>query len=613
MPSTADTRRRIQRLMDDLLGNDDRYGGSAAQDLRRLWRDYLPAYRLQLVTASIAAIAIGAVQMLIPLTARFLADDVLCVQTGFDATELARQDRLLMLYVAMVFGIWAVYVGGYWFQSRQVLGVSRDFALQLRRQLFEQLQVLHVGYYSKTPSGKIVARVMDDVNVIRQTIASHLVTLVTSLARLATGMVVVIWLNPRLSLLLLLALPFYWWVFMRLRPQIRRSSIALRRLNSQLYARAGERIGAIQVITAFAQEKRELRETARVVFDYVRLGNLLVFMNHLLTFSAATITAVCTAGALWLCALEVRAGTMTIGDMIAFYGATALVFAPVANLTSLAAQFQAVMVVLRRVLAVIDEPVDVVSGSAHLSGTDGRIRFEDVTFTYPDQDTPTLREFELAIDPGERVAIMGPSGGGKSTLFQLLLRFYDPDTGHVKVGDLDLVDADIGSVRRHVCMVQQEPVIFAGTIAENVIYGRPDATPAMVMQACQRAELHDFIMSMPVKYETVVGESGVTLSGGQRQRLALATALLTDPEVLLLDDTTSALDAGTESRIRTTLNHVLHGRTSLIITQRVATARDCERIVVLQDGKVSQTGTHDELAAQPGFYRDICEQQNMVT
>jgi ATP-binding cassette subfamily B protein len=207
---------------------------------------------------------------------------------------------------------------------------------------------------------------------------------------------------------------------------------------------------------------------------------------------------------------------------------------------------------------------------------------------------------------------MGPSGSGKTTVFQLICRFYDAEQGAVRVGGVNLPDADPQSLRRHAVMVQQEPVVFSGTIGENIMYGRLDASPQQIMDAAEQAELHEFIMSLPVKYETEVGQNGISLSGGQKQRLALATALLTKPEILLLDDTTSALDAETEAKIRETLNKVLSGRTSIIITQRIATARDCDMILVLEEGHLKQVGCHDELKNTLGFYRNIFLQQESL-
>jgi ABC-type multidrug transport system fused ATPase/permease subunit len=300
---------------------------------------------------------------------------------------------------------------------------------------------------------------------------------------------------------------------------------------------------------------------------------------------------------------------MTIGEMLAFVGMMGMLYHPVNHLTSVATAVQAALVVLRRVFAVLDEPEEVPPGRISLDGMAGKIEFDRVTYIYPKQETPALDDVDFRISPGQTVALMGPSGSGKTTVFQLLLRFYDPQGGHVRVGGVDLVEADPASIRRHIRVVQQEPTVFSGTISDNIRYGKLDASDDEIRGAATQAELHDFIGELPLAYNTIVGENGVTLSGGQKQRLALATALLTDPEVLLLDDTTSALDAATEARIRRTLRHALAGRTSLIITQRIATARQCDRILVFEDGRITQRGTHEELKQAPGFYAHICREQ----
>jgi ABC-type multidrug transport system fused ATPase/permease subunit len=355
---------------------------------------------------------------------------------------------------------------------------------------------------------------------------------------------------------------------------------------------------------------------AKLMFEQVRLRLRFVRYQQGLGLMAATISGVAMFLALWwgfeLARKGPAAGGISLGTAIAFAEIIRQFFMPVQALTNRLTAIQAVIVVVQRVLRLLDEPEDVVPGRIALAGMTGKIRFDQVTFRYPGQVDPAVDDLSLKIEPGQKVALMGPSGSGKTTVFSLLLRFYDPQEGKVRVGGVDLTEADPGSVRRHVCMVQQEPIVFSGTLADNIIYGRLDATPKMVMEAAQRAELHEFVMTLPIKYETEVGENGITLSGGQKQRLALATALLTDPEILLLDDTTSALDAATEARIRGTLNQVLEGRTSLIITQRIATARDCDRIIVLENGRISQDGTHEELRGAAGFYHRICRQQEAL-
>jgi ABC-type multidrug transport system fused ATPase/permease subunit len=307
-----------------------------------------------------------------------------------------------------------------------------------------------------------------------------------------------------------------------------------------------------------------------------------------------------------------RSGLLSIGEVVFFMSVMPRLFMQINALANMFVQIQAVFVVIKRVFNLLDEDVDVTPGKIELDGIAGRVHFENVTFVYPGQSTPALDNVSFYIGDGEKIALMGPSGAGKTTVFNLILRFYDPRDGAVYIDGINLVNADPASVRRHAVLVQQEPVIFSGTIAENIVYGRLQSRPTEIMNAARQAELHEFIMTLPVKYETEVGQNGVSLSGGQKQRLALATALLTKPEVLLLDDTTSALDAETEARIRRTLDHVLEGRTSIIITQRIATARSCDRVIVMDQGRIVQQGTHTELKDQEGFYRRIFLQQESL-
>lgn len=603
---------RATKIVNAILAEERDSECNPAGDLRRLWRDHLGEHRSRLALVLVLTILLGAQPFAFALTMRFLVDYVLKCETGVAPGEIDTQLGLLGVYVCMNVGIWLTCLLCRWVRSWVIMSTGQKLVFALREQLHAKLQVLHIGYYERTATGKILARVLDDVRVIRQWVGAEFVNLATHFFQVILGLMTVFYLNRTLAVMALVALPLYGLALYAVRPLVRRTSIALRRLNSRLYARSSERVSGIAVVKAFGQEGREVREFSRMVFDMVRVHMRLVLYQQGLVLATVVISSVATGLIVYTAVRYVQAELLSLGGAMAFFGALASLFMPVKGFTTIVSSMQAMLVVLRRVFALLDEPTDVVPGKIKLAGMTGKISFDEVEFTYPGQRDPTLRDISFDVEPGERVTLMGPSGAGKSTIFQLLLRFYDPDRGTVRVGGVDLVDADPASVRWHVCMVQQEPVIFSGTIADNIMYGRVDATPASVMKAATEAEMHDYIMSLPLKYETEVGEQGVTLSGGQKQRLSLATALLTDPEVLLLDDTTSALDAATEAKIRETLNRVMEGRTSLMITHRVASVRQADRIIVLEGGRITAMGTHAELVKQDGFYRRICEQQDAL-
>jgi ABC-type multidrug transport system fused ATPase/permease subunit len=600
---------RVHEVIEELLGKREPVPGEVGRDLRRLWQRQLRPHRAWLTVAVILTAVWSAMPYGFSFTWRFAVDDVMKVGKEIEPDEVPNLVRLVWFFFWMNMGIWTIRLSFQWLRYKLVASIGQGLVYRLRKDLHRKLQSLHVGFFEKTPVGVIMSRILDDVDVIGTWVRYGAPAGLASLAQVFIGAGVLLYFSWQLGLVVLVSLPIYAWAFAKLRPAVVRAHRALRALNARMYARGTERIGGVRVVKAFAREHAEAQSFSRLVHDSIRVAMRLVWYSQGLSLIAGVITALMTGGILYFGATLVRYEQMSLGQLVGFIGGMNTVLWAVNQLTVLATDVQAALVVLRRVFRVLEEEEEVVPGHISLDGMVGRIEFDRVTFAYPGSDHLALDNVSFRVEPGQRIALMGPSGAGKSTVFQLLLRFYDPDDGELRVGGVDLAEADPWSARRHVRMVQQEPTVFSGTVAENISYGKLDATPQEVMEAARRAELHEFVNSLPLRYQAQVGEGGTTLSGGQKQRLALATALLTDPEVLLLDDTTSALDAATEAKIRETLRHVLQGRTSLIITQRVATARDCDKIIVLEAGRIVQEGTHEELLDVPGFYQDIRREQ----
>ena len=606
-------RDRAREVRERILSDTQELTDSARGDIGRFVRAYLRPHATAMVSTLIVMAIWAVAPMGFAYTHKRLIDQVLAGADGPGGVPPGVMPRLLA-------GVWWVFWANIGLHTVNLLcnltasylslRTSRAIALRLRGDLYGKLDALQVSFHEQTQTGRIVSRIQHDVGVVQNAVAGQVSSLLVEPFKLIVGLAVLFALNARLTLVVLAALPLYTLVFFKLRPLIRRNGIAQSRVNSRLYGLVDERLSAITVVKAFAQERRELSRFSRMVSEGVRLALIQPFYTQGLSLAASSITAAVTGVVLFVglgAVRDAREG-MTLGAVVAYLQLTNHVFQPIQVLTNAMTGIQSSLVSLRRVFALLDQRVVYEPGRIQLRGIRGKIHFDHVSFTYPNQDRPALDDVRLLIAPGERVAIMGPSGAGKSTLFQLLLQFYRPQEGAVRVDDIDLVDADPASVRRHIRLVQQEAFVFSGTLRENITYGFVNARTDDVERAARMAELHTFIRDLPDGYDTVVGPRGMSLSGGQRQRLALATALLTDPEVLLLDDTTSALDAETEARIRATLARALKGRTGLIITHRVATAQDCDRIVVIEHGRLAQMGTHRQLRTH-GFYGRICAQQ----
>jgi ABC-type multidrug transport system fused ATPase/permease subunit len=388
----------------------------------------------------------------------------------------------------------------------------------------------------------------------------------------------------------------------------------LRHTNSCLYGLVSQKLDAMKAIQAYGKTTGESLNFHRLAACFLRDSLQQQRLSAGLSRTSFVVSSVGTAIVFLFGARFVLDGSMTLGKMMFVYGTTANLFAPVLQLTQLHVTITNLLVALQRVVEVLDHPVEI--GEAPDAVQFPRplrkgIRLEHVSFGYAGakQPVPVLQDICLDIPAGTWLCIMGPSGCGKTTLLYLLAHLYEPTTGRILVDGELLSRATADSLRRCVGFVPQEAQIFRGTVRENICYGVPDAQPREIMAAARSAELHDSIMTMPVQYETLIGEKGTSLSGGQRQRLSLARALLTNPDVLILDDCTSALDAETERRIQATLTTVLAGKTAIIVSQRVSMAMRCHRICTIENGVVTEFGTHEELLGTAGFYSRLYGQQ----
>jgi ATP-binding cassette, subfamily B, bacterial len=492
------------------------------------------------------------------------------------------------------------------------MSASRELTRRLRDDLHRQALSLSKAYHERHPPGRLLARILSDVDVLRQQLmqtimqgGSHFVMIAVGLALLASvdvrmaGAFVVI-LGPYAALV--------HWFQERMIPVHRET----RHTNSCMYGYATQKLDGIRAVFAYGREAHE-----RLVFQRLSHGMLRDVLTHeryaaLLNLCGALITSTATLGLFLAGTGMVLGGDLTLGEMLFAYSVTATLFAPVVGLTQLTAVTSSLFVLAQRLTQLLEERPDLREEPGAVNFPEplqAGLRMRHVRFTHRTATTEALRGVSLDIPVGQWCCIMGPSGGGKSTLLHLLSRLYDPDSGTISVDGIPLSNLRFSSLRHHMALVPQEAQIFTGTVRDNITYGRPDATPSEIMAAARAAECHDFIMELPIQYETLVGERGATLSGGQRQRISMARALLTRPDVLLLDDVTSALDADTEHRIQETLAGLMQGKTAVIVTQRVSMARRCHRIVLLDEGVIVEEGAHDELLEQNGVYAQLVRQQ----
>lgn len=524
---------------------------------------------------------------------------------GTNAVSLLINAGLLILIFAIARGVFA-FAQGYMGEK-----ASQSVAFDLRNDLFARIQRLSFSYHDKNQTGQLMIRATDDVEKVRQFIGQGLLLTLQALLILVGALVILLFTNAKLMLVVLPVLPIALIVFMGFGAVTMPLFGAVQRKLSALNTILQENLAGIKVVKAFAREPQQQKKfdasADDLMWQQIKVARtfsfLFPFVFLLMNVGQAAIT--------YFGGRQIIAGTLTFGEWQKFSLYLVYVFFPLGQLGLIISQMSQASASATRVFEILDARSDVADkpGATALPPVEGRVAFEDVSFGYFGGGEPVLNGISFAAQPGQTVALLGATGSGKSTIINLIPRFYDVTGGRITVDGHDVRDVTLESLRSQIGIVLQETTLFSGTIRDNIAFGRPEATQAEVEAAAKAAAAHDFITSFPLGYDTPVGERGSTLSGGQKQRVAIARALLLDPRILILDDSTSAVDSVTEFEIQQALDKLMAGRTSFVIAQRISTVRRADQILVLDKGRVAAAGTHDQLIEESPLYAEIFASQ----
>ena len=577
----------------------------------RRYLQFVKPYRGKILLTVIVGIFKFGIPLLLPLLLKYAVDDV--ILASISPQEKAK--KLIGMTVGAFLLFTVVRYPIEYFRQYFAQWTGNQILFDIRNRLFTHIQKLSLRYYHNQKIGQIIARVIHDVEQTKEFVVTGMMNIWLDMVTLIIAFSIMFWMDPLMSLVSISIFPLYMlavrFFYKNMKLSTKNRSQALAELQAHLH----ERIQGISVIRSFHLEEREealFRQKNNQFLDKAITHTKWVAR----TFAAInTITDLAPILVIVVSAYQVIDGSMTVGEMTAFYGYMGLVYNPVRRLVNSSTILTQAHASMDRVFEFLDEPYEIQDHPEAKEVTDcrGSIQFQNVYFRYKEDQDWVLKDVNLQINPNQTIALVGPSGGGKSTLISLIPRFYDASHGKIFIDGQDLHSLTMSSLRKQIGLVLQDSFLFSGTVLENILMGKPDASREEVQEAAINAHAHEFIMELPDGYQTEIGERGVKLSGGQKQRLALARVFLKNPSILILDEATSALDLQSEHFVQEALDRLKNGRTTIIIAHRLSTITHADQIIYIDQGQVKEQGTHLELMEQDGMYAHLFRVQNLTT